>query len=133
MVYYETVPLFTEAEKNFLSVLDKATDYRVFGKSRIADIVKPKKGLSRKEWNKHFWAVSSKHFDYVLCERESLEVVCVIELNDSSHNRADRTSRDMLVQRVCDSSSLPLLWVPASRNYLVSDISRKIEEAIREG
>ena len=40
--------LFTPAERSFLGVLEQALDsrYRVFGKVRLGDIVKPAKGLS---------------------------------------------------------------------------------------
>lgn len=40
--------IFTPAERSFLGVLEQALDgrYRIFGKVRLGDIVKPAKGLS---------------------------------------------------------------------------------------
>lgn len=121
---YYRIPVFTAAEINFLRALDNAMPdgYRVFGKMRIADVILPKKGLDRKNWQKGFWQISSKHFDFVVCDSFTLEPVLVIELNDSSHYRKDRISRDRVVGAVCESASLPILWLPAKRSYRFSEL-----------
>lgn len=135
--HYSPQLLFTPAERNFLFVLDevikkKGSDYRVFGKVRIADIIKPSKHLPKKMWNKLFWAISSKHVDYLLVDRESLEPILAIELNDKSHKRKDRMGRDEMVGKAFASAKIPLLWVKASRRYnratLLSDIQEKISK-----
>jgi len=116
---YEKRILFTNAERNFLKVLDHAVGdrYRVFGKVRIADVLEPSRKLSRKSRNSQFWKVSSKHFDYVLCDPATLEVVCVIELNDKSHEAANRRERDIFVNEACKSAQLPIVWIPAKMKY----------------
>lgn len=129
---YLVVPLFTPAEKRFLSSLDKAVSshYRVFGKVRIADLILPKKGLSKKKWNKHFWQISSKHFDFVLCDKVTFEPIAVVELNDKSHHRSDRVKRDALVKQVCVSAGVPLIWIRARASYSKEVIFSEIMEAI---
>lgn len=129
---YRKVELFTPAEKNFLRALDRAigSRYRVFGKCRIADVVLPQKSLSKKKWNRHFWSVSSKHFDYVIADKTTLEVLCVIELNDSSHNKTDRAQRDVMIEEVCKSANLHLLWVKAQKRYDITALSEQITDSI---
>ncbi len=81
--------LFSAAEHSFFLVLKQALsddDYEIFAKVRIADVLTPESGLSRKNWNVAFYRITSKHFDYVLCSKDTLAVVAVIELDNQSHN-----------------------------------------------
>lgn len=117
--YMKSGGLFTPAERNFLRALDRAVgnDARVFGKVRVADVLSVRNGLSsRSNWTA-FARISGKHFDYVLCDKEELIVLCVIELNDKSHERRDRRDRDELLRRACTEAGMPLIEVPAARNY----------------
>lgn len=55
--------LFTPAERSFLGVLEQAVDkqHRIFGKVRLADVIKVKKGLSKSTWQSEFNKIKSKH------------------------------------------------------------------------
>ncbi|WP_295629088.1 DUF2726 domain-containing protein [uncultured Nitrosomonas sp.] len=46
--------------------------YEAFGKVRVADVLTPNKELSRKQWSIAFSSISSKHFDFVLCDKKRL-------------------------------------------------------------
>lgn len=49
--------------------------------------------------------------DYVLVYKKTKRIVCVIELNDGSHNKKDRIERDRKVAELlkrCDISFLPV-------------------------
>jgi hypothetical protein len=126
-------PLFTAAERSFLGVLDLATpdEYRVFGKVRIADILTPKKGMNRKNWQIAFNKISAKHFDYVLCNKETLEVVLVIELDDKSHNKKSVKVRDAFVNSACKTAELKLLRIPAKSKYSVNEVSDAIKVSLQ--
>ena len=67
--------------------------------------------------------ISQKHVDFLLCEPASMRPRLGIELDDSSHQRADRQARDEFVDRVFLSAGLPLLHVPASASYSVPQLS----------
>ena len=109
--YRKSTKLFTAAERSFLGVLDQAISdkYRVFGKVRVADIIAPAKGMSRKNWQIAFNKISAKHFDYVLCSKDKLEVIAVIELDDKSHNTKKASKRDSLLENACSSAELKLI------------------------
>jgi hypothetical protein len=131
-LHYEKVALFTPAEKEFLNVLDQTVgkEFRIYGKVRIADTILPKRTLSRKNWNRHFFQISSKHFDYVLCDKRSMDPICVIELNDRSHQKKERIKRDQLVEKACRSANLPLIWIPVQREYDKREIHHQIKKEI---
>jgi hypothetical protein len=126
-------PLFTAAERSFLGVLDIAAsdDYRVFGKVRIADILNPKKGMNRKNWQIAFNKISAKHFDYVLCHKDTLEVALVIELDDKSHNKKSVKVRDDFVNSACKTAELNLLRIPAKSKYSVNEVSDAIKISLQ--
>ena len=84
---------------------------------RVADVIKPKKTLDNKQKHILFRKTSQKHFDFVLCDPISLEPLCVIELNDKSHQRKDRKERDKFLATACHSANLPLHFVPVSKQY----------------
>ena len=125
---YGRIPdLFTPAERHFLNTLDQATPdhLRVFGKVRIADVLRVTTS-NRTRFRRYFTQISSKHLDYVLVDRKSMRIVCAIELDDRTHNRRDRSARDAFVNEACATAGLPLMRVPAARQYDVDMIRQRI-------
>ncbi len=116
------------AEGSFYGVLQKAVGDRfiVFGKVRVADVILPVKGLSRSGWQRLFNKISAKHFDYVLCNPDTLQVHCVIELDDSSHNAKKRTKRDKFLDKSCLSADLRIHHFKAQKSYNTREISAAI-------
>jgi hypothetical protein len=55
-----------------------------------------------------------------------MQPVLGIELDDSSHQRADRIERDEFVTRVFEAAGLPLLHIPARASYSVQDLAQLI-------
>lgn len=125
-------PLFTPAERSFLGVLELAISekYRIFGKVRVADVMSPKKGMDRKNWQTAFNKISAKHFDYVLCCKDTLKVIAVVELDDKSHKRKSSQTRDKFLESACKSADLKLIRFPAKASYNVTEVSEKIETTI---
>ncbi len=125
-------PLFSPAERSFLGVVDAAIGdrYRVFGKVRVADILLPQKGLNRKSWQIAFNKISAKHFDYVLCCKDTLTVIAAIELDDKSHKKKSSLARDQFLNSACESAGLKLIRFPAKANYGKNEIREKIESTI---
>ena len=116
--------LFSPAERSFMGVLMQAVgdDAWVFGKVRIADVIKPAKRLSRSEWQLAFNKISAKHFDFVICDKATLAVIAAVELDDRSHENRQRVERDQLVNNACASAGLVLHRIPASNTYSVTQI-----------
>jgi len=120
--------LFSAAERSFYSVLQQAVAENavVFGKVRIADVIKPEKGLNRSNWQKAFNKISAKHFDYVLCQPDDLSVIAVIELDDKSHKQRKRAKRDQFIQGACAASGLMLHKFKARKHYNITQIRETI-------
>jgi hypothetical protein len=130
--YVRNEALFTPAERSFLGALDRAVgpEYRVFGKVRVADVVSVRRMRDRSRWRQAFNRISPRHFDYVLCSKDDLGVVAVVELNDRSHRRRDRQDRDAFLVGLCDAIGLPLVQVPARKSYSVQALRAELLASI---
>lgn len=125
--------LFTPAERSFLWVLEQALDsrYRVFGKVRLGDIITPAKALGAGKRTTARNRINQKHVDFVICTANKLALVGVLELDDPSHGRSDRSDRDEFVDQVLESAGSPLLRFPARQGYAVQEVRTKLEEMMR--
>lgn len=124
--------LFTPAELHFLHTLRAALPAHldVFGKVRVADVLRPVEKLDRKTWRSAFNRITGKHLDFVLCERDTGRLVCALELNDRSHSRLDRRERDQFIVTACREAAFPLLMIPAARVYDGEKLRAQILETI---
>ena len=124
--------LFSPAEHRFLKVLLQTmpSQVLVFGKVRVADVLTPRKYLDRRQWNQQFCKISSKHFDFVLIDRNTARLLCAIELDDRSHKRSDRVRRDHFLNAACQSAGFPLLRWPVKSHYDRNEIRRRIADAL---
>ena len=101
----------SRAEASFFHVLRAAvaTEYLIFPKVRLADLVFP----PRQEGQFGAWQrINRKHVDFVLCAPRTLRPLVALELDDRSHRRPDRLERDAFVDRVFADAGLPLVHVP---------------------
>lgn len=76
--------------------------------------------------------IASKHVDYLLCEPDTMKPLFAVELDDASHNRADRKARDEFVDKVFQAAGLPLIHVTAQREYNVREISTQVAPFLKE-
>ncbi len=116
--------LYTEAEMQFLEHLRTVVPntHIVMGKVRLADLVEPSTSHKGKNYIRAFNRISSKHVDFVICDRVNYKIVAVIELDDSSHRKPSRSKRDLLVDKILDDSHIPIKHVKQARHYDVADI-----------
>jgi hypothetical protein len=131
---YEAVPaLLTPAERSFFGVLQQAvgSDYQIFAKVRLADIVRPVRNPSRSGWQSAFNRITGKHVDFVLCDSSGLGVVAVIELDDRTHERFERGVRDGLVYSALTDARIPILRVSARQSYSPAQIREQVQSLFR--
>jgi hypothetical protein len=131
--YQRRGPLCSPAELRFLRALERAVgdSARIYAKVRLADLVEVRERASGRRFWQAFNAIACKHVDYVLCEPETLEVICVIELDDRSHQRDDRRERDEFVDNVMQASRIPMLRFPAQTRYQTAEVRRCLENTLK--
>lgn len=130
--YKRVEKIFTASERKFFVHLQQAIggELYIFAKVRAADVLLPKSSKDRSRWQSAFNKVACKHFDYVLCNA-NLEIVAVIELDDTSHNRSDRQERDKFIEWACKSAGVPLVRFKTAKGYDPKELRHKILRNIR--
>lgn len=122
--------LMSKAEREFFDVLLVAApeDWYVFPQVRLATLLMPRNGDPN--WRSLFNKIAAKSVDFVLCDAVEIGPRLVVELDDSSHGRADRRARDRFVDAALRAADLPILHVPWQRRYDVERLAREIEAAV---
>jgi len=82
--------------------------YTVFAKVRLLDLLEPAKGIPK--YKTYFYKIQAKHVDFVLCDQK-LVARHIIELDDSSHDREERQTRDKFVDKVLKSVGYNIIHV----------------------
>lgn len=123
--------LLTKAERSFFGVLQNAVgnQYLIFAKVRLADLVFVPRGTEK--WQSHFNRIQSKHIDFVLCDHNAVRPLVAIELDDSSHDRADRQERDGFIDSALAAAGLPTLHVTARSGYNVQQLADSIHQILQ--
>ena len=78
----------------------------------------------------HANRIDRKHVDFVLCDPKTMQPKLVVELDDSSHQRADRKKRDQEVDDAFSAAQLPILHVICKSQYQSENLKRQIQTAL---
>jgi predicted RNA-binding Zn-ribbon protein involved in translation (DUF1610 family) len=117
----------TPAEQNFFFNLQAVVgeSAHIFSKVKLGDLFYAKTGDYGKN-RSYMNRIDRKHVDFLLCNPKTLQPILGIELDDKSHQRADRQERDDFVNHVFEAARLPLLHFPVQRSYSHDEICSKI-------
>jgi ssDNA-binding Zn-finger/Zn-ribbon topoisomerase 1 len=111
-------PVLTQAVGN---------DAQVFGKVRVADVLATHADLPFGEKRSAFNKIAYKHFDFVLCDKNDLSILCAIELDDSSHNSKKRRERDAFLVGACQAAGVSLVQFKAKAAYEIDSIRQTLK------
>jgi very-short-patch-repair endonuclease len=75
--------------------------------------------------------VAAKTVDFVVCDPSTLTPRVVIELDEPSHARPERQTRDEEVKSVLEAAGLPVLCVLTSRSYNTRELVASIAPYLR--
>lgn len=106
---YQPCQLLTKHELQEYIKLKQYADTKgwlICPKVRLRDLIEPKRGAGKKQTliNK----IQSKHVDFVLVD-QSMNVIGVLELDDRSHDRADRKERDGFVRDALEGAGITMI------------------------
>ncbi len=125
--YHQMDEFVPPAELNFFFNLKSAVgdSVQIFSKVKLSDLFYAKTGdfgKTRSYTNK----IDRKHVDFLLCNPKTLKPILGIELDDKSHQRADRQERDEFVNHVFEAAKLPLIHIPVQREYSQSELKLRL-------
>lgn len=70
----------------------------IFPKVRLGDLVELDARLTTDM--KYYWKVTNKHVDYVVCDAKTLDIICVVELDDYTHETKEAKEKDLFIMQV---------------------------------
>jgi hypothetical protein len=125
--YHQVDEFISAAELNFFFNLKAVTgdSAHIFSKVKLSDLFYAKTGdygKNRSYTNK----IDRKHIDFLLCDAKTLKPLLGIELDDKSHQRADRQERDDFVNHVFEATKLPLLHISVQRGYSQNELKSQL-------
>lgn len=129
--YFSREFLLTRGEAVFYQTLRRALPHHLIicPKVRLSDLV----NCSGEAWKTgHGSKITQKHVDFVLADVDTTAIALVIELDDRSHQRADRQLRDQFLEKVFVAARIPLLRVPAAAAYDLRLLRAQIAECARD-
>jgi hypothetical protein len=113
----------------FFKVLQNAGGQSVLicPKVRLADIIKP---TEKQNYQTALNKISRKHINFVLCDPATAKIFGVIELDDKSHKRADRVTRDAFVDSVFAAAGIQIIHFKGSASYSVEGIRQQLKSVL---
>jgi hypothetical protein len=114
---YKYIPrdsLMSRAEGEFYWKLHNIAQdrYFIFPQVHLSALLDHR--IKGQDWKYAFRHINGKSVDYVLCSKETLRPVYAVELDDNTHDWADRKERDEEVERIFEEANIPLVRF---RNY----------------
>lgn len=129
---YQKSALFDSDDRTFFLALKAAmeTEYQIFGKIRVADIVTPKKGFAGQDPRLSFDPLAGRRFDFVLCDMQNLSVACVVQLHDKTDPAQRAEREDDPLAGICENVGLPYALFHVKAEYDPAEIREKLRKAM---
>ena len=120
--------IMTKTETQFYKLLQNAItennmNMLIFPQINLENIIQAK--------NNDFAArnrIKSRSIDYTIVSKDTLQVICCIELDDYTHNTYKRINRDSFINQIFQEVNIKLIRVTVSSSYNIEQIISKIKE-----
>ncbi|MFY0990922.1 DUF2726 domain-containing protein [Halomonas sp. C05BenzN] len=111
--YLPQASLLTDAERRAYTQLRQLYGESVLicPKVRVVDVITPNTAIHpqrSRTFTSLFRQLSQWHLDFVLVDPATFQILCALELDDSSHQRADRMKRDRILNSAFLSAGVRL-------------------------
>mgnify|MGYP003639750292 CR=1 FL=1 len=84
-------------------------------------MLRPINTINNKEWYKYFNPIAAKHFDFVLCDVKTLEVIA---------NTKRAKLSDELKNKAASEANLQLLRFPAKKQYSIETLRIQLADLL---
>lgn len=127
---YKKADFLSSAELKFFRALDNTlgNKYKIFIKPKVSDLITAN-ASDRTERSSLFGKIKYYHVDFILCDT-NINPLCIIELDDRSHNSNKVIKRDNFLNNAFASAGIPIAHFPVRSNYSNIEIENKIKEVL---
>ena len=127
---YRPKPIMTHREEEAFRYLVRIFDQKfyVIPQVYLGSILNHE--IKGQNWQGAFQHINRKSVDYVLLNKETLKVVCAVELDDRTHDSEKRQKRDAEVERILKGADIPLVRTRNLTNRNEREVIALFAEAI---
>ena len=107
-------------------------EYRIFAQVQYSHLIEPKKSLPQLEQRKYRNSIDKKSADFVICHKDTVAPLLVIELDGSAHNQAKVKINDEFKNDITKVVGLPLLRLNTqnlTKEFVKKEIDAKLNHA----
>ena len=105
-------------------IKDLENEYKIVPQVNLATIVKK---INRGYINELF-----KNIDFAIFDKDYKNVLLLIEINDSTHNKINRKDRDLKVKKICNDCNIKLITFytkyPNEKEYDLKRIKEELDQ-----
>lgn len=105
-------------------IKDLENEYKIVPQINLATIVKK---INRGYINELF-----KNIDFAIFDKDYKNVLLLIEINDSTHNKINRKDRDLKVKKICNDCNIKLITFytkyPNEKEYVLKRIKEELDQ-----
>ena len=103
--YYARKPLSQPEQVLYHRLINALPEHIVLAQVQVSRVLGVKKGFNFHQWNNRINRLS---YDFVVCGKDAT-VLAVIELDDKSHERAERQEADRKKERATEAAGLRII------------------------
>lgn len=124
MPYQLKRPFLQPSEQELLALLQQAAgaDYLILAKVRLAEVAEVTAIPRRAPWYQAVNRISAACFDFLLCDRDTLEPRCAIEMEQASETNA-------FLDELCQTIGLPLVRLTPETARSYGEVRTAIDRA----
>lgn len=103
--------------------------YFIFPQINYSHLIQPRK-TNWEEERKYRSRIDRKSADFVMCYKEKIVPVLIIELDGSAHNIKSKQARDEFIDEITKIVDLPILHIKTSnvdKEYIRGEINNKLK------
>jgi hypothetical protein len=80
--------------------------------------------MTGSHWKEAYHKVSGHRFDFLLCNRNDLSVICAIALDSSTPHLLGGANQTAFLREACHAAGVPLIHVPATIASAIDEVRR---------
>jgi len=129
---YEKKPYLFDANSEFILykvLLELFGDkYFIFPQINYSHLIQPRK-TNWEEERKYRSRIDRKSADFVMCDKDKIIPILIIELDGSVHNFKSKQARDEFIDELTKMVDLPILHIKTNnvdKDFIKSEISKKL-------
>ena len=125
---------FSVTEESFLTLLERGCgdQYRIFTKVRLGDVINVReKGLSASAKRDAIQKINARMLDFVLCDKNTMRVAAVIELEPAEPSHA-QMKRNWFLKNSLAAAGVPFMRFKARPGYRADELGEFIQTKLRQ-